>query len=52
LGYTPERSPTRNSFRKIMVQVDASGHSGVRARTRTGYMASATMSSQPGDGGS
>ena len=52
LGYTPARSPTRNSFRKIMVQVAASGHSGLRVRTRTGYMASATMSSQPGDGGS
>lgn len=42
LGYTPSNSSSRNSYRKLAVQVEATGYSGLRVRTRAGYLAPQT----------
>ena len=39
LGYTPSKKPARNGFRKLAVEVEASGLGRIHVRTRTGYIA-------------
>jgi Ca-activated chloride channel homolog len=37
LGFVPEKTDTKDSFRKIAVKVEASGHGKLHVRTRPGY---------------
>jgi VWFA-related protein len=37
LGFVPEKTDTKDSFRKIAVKVDAPGHGKLHVRTRPGY---------------
>lgn len=37
LGFVPEKTDTKDSFRKIAVKVEAPGHGRVHVRTRPGY---------------
>jgi VWFA-related protein len=40
LGFVPEKTDTKDSFRKIVVKIDAPGHGKLHVRTRPGYFRS------------
>jgi hypothetical protein len=37
LGFVPAKTDTKDSFRQIVVKVDAPGHGKIHVRTRPGY---------------